>query len=63
MRSYAPLPADHWAVTDESQLCAVCHKRFKAGDVTTLIPVDPLEQGGTVPALLAHTRCVMELTA
>jgi hypothetical protein len=63
MRSFAPLAADHWMVSDEANTrCAVCHERFRTGDRTTLIPVDPTGHGGTVAALPAHAGCIEKLT-
>lgn len=63
IRIFPPLAADHWMVSDETTTrCAVCHERFKAGDRTTVIPVDPTGDGGTVPALPSHARCIETLT-
>ncbi len=59
MRVFPPLPADHPLVNTDEHRCAKCHQRFVAGERTTLIPVDPSGQGGTVEALPAHARCVM----
>jgi hypothetical protein len=54
---YNPLPRDHPMVTDGTR-CAWCHEPFQAGQITTLIPVDPKGEGGNVVALPAHATCL-----
>ncbi len=62
MHVYDPLPPDHPLIGTDEHRCAICHEQFKAGDRTTLIPVDPIGAGGTVPALPAHAPCVDRLS-
>ena len=38
MRQFGPKPADHPSV---GRVCEACHKPFKAGDYTTLVPLGP----------------------
>lgn len=57
-RVFNPLPADHPIVDTDEHRCAKCHERFKAGQLTTLIPVDPTGKGGTVEAMPVHAACV-----
>lgn len=40
MKRFGPLSKDHPAVT-EKQLCQACLVAFKAGDMTTLVPLGP----------------------
>ncbi len=60
MRVYDPLPPDHPLVGTDEHRCAICHAQFKAADRTTLIPVDPSGEGGTVPALPVHAECLQQ---
>ncbi len=62
MRVYDPLSPDHPLIGTDQHRCAICHAQFKTGDRTSLIPVDPRGEGGTVPALPAHTECLHQLT-
>ena len=55
---FQPLPEGHPMIASEEQRCAKCHGQFRAGDITTLIPVDPTGKGGTVLALPAHAACL-----
>jgi hypothetical protein len=45
-------------VNSDEHRCAKCHERFRAGQLTTLIPVDPTGHGGTVEALPVHAPCI-----
>jgi len=58
MRIYNPLLPGHPLIGTDEHRCAICHNQFMAGDRTTLIPVDPGGQGGTVPALPVHAECL-----
>lgn len=55
---FNPLPSDHPMIDTDEQRCAFCHERFKAGQITALVPVDPTGQGGTVLALPVHAACI-----
>lgn len=41
---FAPLPADHPLVTEheaDAERCPGCHRRFIAGDITTIVVIGP----------------------
>lgn len=44
-----PLHADHPLVQEPRARCVICHEPFKAGDLTTIVPM---------PALQVHTACM-----
>lgn len=44
-----PLHADHPLVQEPRARCIICHEPFKAGDLTTIVPM---------PELQVHTACM-----
>ncbi len=44
-----PLHADHPLVQEPRARCVICHEPFKAGDLTTIVPM---------PRLHVHTACM-----
>jgi hypothetical protein len=63
LRIFEPLPASHPAVAGtaclDSLACALCDASFKAGDVTTLVPLnDQPAESLTVEGVLCHWTCV-----
>lgn len=59
-----PLEAEDPLVTNPHAACMVCHGRFEAGELVTLVPFDPLGTNHRrMAALFAHTHCVFEVVA
>ena len=57
MRVFEPLKANHPLVTDKTT-CPVCHKTFREGQRTMLVPVrEPSDHAEIVQALPVHATC------